>query len=113
MFLATKAVSYVIEHSFVLLVATIVISTFTLYSHFRLRRVLDSFPLARKELGSAYARRNEFLKDPMRAYREGYERFKGKAFRVTHYEGQFFHRPRQLSWDLFAQFKADVFLQRL
>lgn len=89
--------SVVGEHRVVLLVATIVVSTLAFYSRFRLRRVLDSYPLARKELGSAYARRNEFLKDPMKAYREGYERFRGKAFRVTHYEGKFPHYTGQLS----------------
>lgn len=85
----TKMLSSIAEHSGVLLVATIVVSTFAFYSQFRVRRLLDSLPLARKELGSAYARRNEFLKDPMKAYLEGYERFRGKAFRVTHYEGKF------------------------
>lgn len=81
--------SIIFEHSVVLLIAAIVVSTFALYPHFRVRRVLHSFPLARKELGSAHARRNEFLKDPMKAYREGHERFRGKTFRVTHYEGKF------------------------
>lgn len=84
----TRVFSAVTEHSAALLVATVVLSTFALYPRVRLRQVLDSFPLARKELGNAYARRNEFLKDPMKAYREGYEKFRGKAFRVTHYEGE-------------------------
>lgn len=40
-----------------------------------------------KEVGGYYKRRNEFLRDPMRFYWDGYKKCNNKAFRVTHYEG--------------------------
>lgn len=58
-----------------------------IYPRIRIKIKTRNIPLMGKELGGYYKRRNEFLRDPMKFYFDGYKRAKDKPFRVTHYEG--------------------------
>ncbi|OBR04854.1 Cytochrome p450 [Colletotrichum higginsianum IMI 349063] len=85
---ASVVLSNLAERSTLLLVLAVVFSTSYLLPRLRIRQRLDQIPLMGQEIGGYYKRRNEFLRDPMRFYWEGYQKCKNKAFRVTHYEGE-------------------------
>lgn len=76
------------ERGALLLFIAVIFSASYIYPRLRVRQRLKQIPLMGEELGGYYKRRNEFLRDPMRFYWEGYQRCKNKCFRVTHYEGQ-------------------------
>lgn len=60
-----------------------------LYPQLRRRWKTSQIPMMGSELGGYYKRRNAFLKDPLKFYLDGYQKYKNKPFRVTHYEGAF------------------------
>ncbi|KAJ0382104.1 hypothetical protein COL922a_013223 [Colletotrichum nupharicola] len=76
------------ERGALLLFIAVIFSASYIYPRLRVRQRLKQIPLMGEELGGYYKRRNEFLRDPMRFYWEGYQRCKNKCFRVTHYEGE-------------------------
>ncbi|TDZ30047.1 Cytochrome P450 monooxygenase ATR2 [Colletotrichum spinosum] len=80
--------SAVAERSALLVILGVVFAVSHLLPRLRIRRRLNRIPLMGKEIGGYYKRRNEFLRDPMKFYWEGYQKCKNKAFRVTHYEGE-------------------------
>lgn len=82
------ASTMLMERGSVLLIIAVVFSATLLYPRLQKNKKVENVPLVGKEIGGFSARRKAFLQDPMRFYLEGYKRFKGRAFRVTHYEGE-------------------------
>ncbi|KAJ0268111.1 hypothetical protein COL940_013708 [Colletotrichum noveboracense] len=79
------------ERGALLLFIAVIFSASYIYPRLRVKQRLKQIPLMGEELGGYYKRRNEFLRDPMRFYWEGYQRCKNKCFRVTHYEERINH----------------------